>query len=115
MRSKKKQESEKSKRKLLISNKKRDTSIYSDLAQENLMKELRALDRNKRANINEHRLKERFSGGAVGNDLRKFNPDQFDEDLVNFYLKEPVKLDEPSFGLESAFIEKPKGRSYVFY
>ena len=79
------------------------------------MKELRALDRNKRANINEHRLKERFSGGAVGNDLRKFNADQFDEDLVNFYLKEPVKLEEPSFGAESAFIEKPIGRHTLVY
>lgn len=61
------------------------------------MKELRALDRGKRANINEHRLKERFSDGGVGPDLRNFDPENFDEDLVNFYLKEPMKQEEPSF------------------
>lgn len=77
---------------------KRKTTIYQDFRQQNLMKELKNLAKDKRASIDTENIKTKIRNKNLGQNLLEFDPKDFDDDLVNFYLGDPEKAKKSAPG-----------------
>jgi hypothetical protein len=68
---------------------KRKTTVFQDIHQDNLMKELENLNKDKRNSINTNKIRNNIQNRNLGQKLLDFNAKEFDDDLINFYLGDP--------------------------
>ena len=54
------------------------------------MKELQNLQKEKRGSIDTENIKRKIRNKNLGQNLLEFDPKDFDDDLINFYLGDPV-------------------------
>ena len=87
---------------------KRKTTIYEDFRQENLMQELQNLGKEKRNSINTHRIKKQIQNKNLGQNLQAFDPKEFDDDLINFYLGDPDKAKRTAPGYTEPIVSSMK-------
>lgn len=82
--------------------------MFQEFKQERLIKELEQLDPGRRSSVDTEQIRQEIKKKNFGANLLKFNEQEFDMDLVNFYLGDPEIARKNSPGYTEPIVSSMK-------